>query len=144
MDPFGISKILDSLSSTLGGLFSTPKDKLALQQAIYKSKLDIMALQQQSAERQNSTNKIEASHTSLFVSGWRPFVGWSATILFLSLSVYNSIGVDVLTAYGIHATYANTNEVIAVLMGMLGLDRAFWLGHAPLSTPTKLPKPNIF
>jgi len=28
------------------------------------------------ATQQTDINKIEAAHSSLFVSGWRPFIGW--------------------------------------------------------------------
>lgn len=42
------------------------------QQAEFKE-LDAQIAQIQS---QTDTNKVEASSTSLFVAGWRPFVGW--------------------------------------------------------------------
>lgn len=33
-------------------------------------------LRQHPAELQVEINKIEASHRSIFVAGWRPFIGW--------------------------------------------------------------------
>ena len=43
------------------------KEKLKLQFAEIESKLK---------EKQLDINKAEASHRSVFVAGWRPFIGW--------------------------------------------------------------------
>lgn len=36
----------------------------------------VLSNEHQSAMAQTETNKIEAAHTSVFVAGWRPFIGW--------------------------------------------------------------------
>jgi hypothetical protein len=72
---------------------------------------------------QTDINKEEAKSTSLFVSGWRPFVGWvcgSAFALhFLLLPIANFILVanghkEVVLAF-------DMQTLLTVLMGLLGL-----------------------
>jgi len=38
--------------------------------------LQLSELEQMANQGQISINKIEAAHKSLFVAGWRPFIGW--------------------------------------------------------------------
>lgn len=78
---------------------------------------------QELAKAQLEINKTEAKHQSLFVSGWRPAVGWVAVLGMASnflvipmanfaLAVVNStISVPVL----------DLSEMMPVLLGMLGL-----------------------
>ena len=42
---------------------------------------------------QNEINKVEAQHRSVFVSGWRPFIGWVCGVAL----AYNFIVRDLLT-----------------------------------------------
>jgi hypothetical protein len=41
-----------------------------------KISLQLSQLEQMANQGQISINKIEAAHKSLFVAGWRPFIGW--------------------------------------------------------------------
>ena len=71
---------------------------------------------QELAKGQLEVNKVEASHKSLFVSGWRPAIGW---ICGLSL-LYSTILSPIL---GIWFTVppVDSSLLTTVLMGMLGL-----------------------
>jgi len=42
--------------------------------------LKLKQLEQASRDGQLSINKIEAAHKSIFVAGWRPFIGWTAGV----------------------------------------------------------------
>ncbi len=68
------------------------------------------------AKGQLEVNKIEAAHRSLFVAGWRPFIGWVAGIGLL----YNVLIAPVL---GIWFEMPPVDPAIltSTLMGMLGL-----------------------
>jgi hypothetical protein len=49
---------------------------------------------QELAKGQLEINKAEASHKSIFVAGWRPFIGWTcgvALMLAFCFSTYNNI-----------------------------------------------------
>jgi hypothetical protein len=70
----------------------------------------------ESALAQVEVNKVEAAHKSLFVSGWRPAVGWSCCFAL----VYSTILAPIL---GIWFTVppVDSSLLTTVLMGMLGL-----------------------
>jgi hypothetical protein len=71
---------------------------------------------QELAKGQLEVNKVEAAHKSLFVSGWRPAVGWSCCFAL----VYSTILAPIL---GIWFTIppVDSSLLTTVLMGMLGL-----------------------
>jgi len=72
---------------------------------------------------QLEVNKTEAGHISLYVAGWRPFIGWSCGIAM----AFNYIGVPVIeTVSVINGTPLTINPLdlevmMPVLLGMLGL-----------------------
>ena len=72
---------------------------------------------------QLEVNKTEASHMSLSVAGWRPFIGWSCGIAM----AFNYIGVPVVeTVSVINGTPLTIDPLdlevmMPVLLGMLGL-----------------------
>ncbi len=41
-----------------------------------KFEFELMKAVQDAATQQVETNQIEAAHSSVFVAGWRPFIGW--------------------------------------------------------------------
>ena len=74
---------LGLLSSLLGGKDGALKQVASVIDSIHTSeeeKLDkkilMQRIQQKLAEKQLDVNAKEASHRSVFVSGWRPFIGW--------------------------------------------------------------------
>jgi hypothetical protein len=75
------------------------------------------------SKAQLEVNKVEAAHKSLFVSGWRPFIGWSCgfgmfgnfiTIPFANFAL-------ALLEYDIVIPLVPLETMMPVLMGMLGL-----------------------
>ncbi len=79
---------------------------------------------QELAKGQLEINKAEASHKSIFVAGWRPFIGWTCGIalawhfvlqpLIMFLSVLFGLTLPELPAF-------DMGSLMTVLMGMLGL-----------------------
>lgn len=68
---------------------------------------------------QSEINKMEAQHRSVFVAGWRPFIGW---ICGLALA-YNFIIRDVIAWVSPDAIppAIQMDQLITILLGMLGL-----------------------
>lgn len=72
---------------------------------------------------QMQTNQEEAKSPSVFVSGWRPFIGWVCGMA----CAWNWIGLGVaktiaeLSGYHIGLAPASITEMMPILMGMLGL-----------------------
>ena len=75
---------------------------------------------------QAAINKIEDASSSLFVAGWRPFVGWSCGASYAYTFVIQPFLIFVLTAAQVHMDIAqlpvlDMGELGVVLFGMLGL-----------------------
>ena len=68
------------------------------------------------AKGQLAVNAIEAAHKSLFVSGWRPAVGWCFCLALL----YNTILSPVLSIW-FSVPEVDSSLLTPVLMGMLGM-----------------------
>lgn len=69
-------------------------------------------------EIQTRINEIEAKHRTVFVAGWRPFIGWVCGVAF----AFHYIVMPLLLAYtDIKPVEFDTNSLFTVLMGMLGL-----------------------
>ena len=66
---------------------------------------------------QLEVNKTEAQHKSLFVSGWRPFIGWVCGV---SMG-FNFLAVPLLMSAGFEIASLDLTTMMPVLMGMLGL-----------------------
>ena len=65
---------------------------------------------------QLEVNKVEAAHHSVFVSGWRPCIGWVCALgLFYNVILANIIGIWV------EVPEVDTTLLVPVMMGMLGL-----------------------
>lgn len=111
LDP--ISAGLDLASTVVNKIWpdktEAEKQQLAAAVALVQGQLDI--------------NRAEASNPKLFVSGWRPWIGWVCGMAF----AWNWIGLPVakviLDLYGHHIAIsaADLSEMMPVLLGMLGL-----------------------
>ena len=72
---------------------------------------------------QIDVNKAEAAHKSLFVAGWRPFVGWICACALAYHFILQPILVFAISVYGVSVTLPDfdMNSLMTVLLGMLGL-----------------------
>jgi|TARA_R110000851_G_scaffold70537_2_gene157335 roadblock/LC7 domain-containing protein len=68
------------------------------------------------AKGQLAVNAVEAAHKSLFVAGWRPFVGWISGIGLL----YNVLIAQVLGIW-FEVPEVDPSLLTPILMGMLGM-----------------------
>ena len=95
--------------SALGGL------AIELREAIKGKELDPNAI----LEIQAKINEVEARHRSLFVSAWRPSVGWVCSFAF----AYHFVAFPIIqTIYpDVDFPKLDTEPLFTVLMGMLGL-----------------------
>ena len=72
---------------------------------------------------QLEVNKVEAGHTSMFVAGWRPFVGWTCGIALCYHFVLQPFLVFLCYSFGyqVELPVFNMQTLTTILMGMLGL-----------------------
>jgi hypothetical protein len=126
--------ILASLSSgavggLLGGIGTLAKD---IRQAITgdlpaekqaEIQQKIMEIELQAAQGQMAINMEEAKNESIFVSGWRPFVGWVGGFSLAYAAILEPLMTWCATAYGLKVAFPalDTTITMQVLFGILGL-----------------------
>lgn len=69
-------------------------------------------------------NTVEASSTSLFVSGWRPYIGWGCGTAFLYSALFEPLIRFIATVcFGYAGTYPilDSSITMQVLFGLLGM-----------------------
>lgn len=78
---------------------------------------------QELAKAQLEVNKVEAAHHSLFVSGWRPFVGWTCGLGMFGNFITIPFANFVLALFKVDIVIplVPLETMMPVLMGMLGL-----------------------
>jgi hypothetical protein len=69
MNLFEIGSVIDAVGKVAGDLITTDKERMELE-------LRAKELDQASDLAQIDVNKAEAGHSSIFVAGWRPAIGW--------------------------------------------------------------------
>jgi hypothetical protein len=72
---------------------------------------------------QTEINKVEAAHSSVFVAGWRPFIGWTSGVGLAYVFVLAPFIEFFARMYGYDGPvpHPNTNELMALIMAMLGI-----------------------
>ena len=113
MDLTGIGSVADLASGIINKIWpdktEQEKQQLAAAVMVVQGQLDI--------------NKTEAANPSVFVSGWRPFVGWvcgtACAWNWLGLSLLNAIATALDHPFSMAP--ADITEMWPVLLGMLGL-----------------------
>ena len=76
------------------------------------------------AKGQIEVNKVSAAHKSMFVAGWRPFVGWTCGVALAWHFVGQPLAVFVIATAGVETPPLPVFEMeslLTVLLGMLGL-----------------------
>ena len=82
---------------------------------------------QELAKGQLEVNKAEAGHRSMFVAGWRPFIGWVCGVALAYHFVLHPIivfGLVYFNVSGLHPSDLpafDMDSLMTVLLGMLGL-----------------------
>ena len=101
-----------------GNTAKTPAGNLAweIREAIKGKELDPNEI----IELQTKINEIEAGHRTLFVAGWRPFIGWICGVAL----AYNFVIRDLfiwITKTADAPPALQMEHLMTVLLGMLGL-----------------------
>ena len=121
---------IEAVGNLLDALFTSDKERL-------DKKAVLARIAQQPGLVQAEINKIEAAHKSLFVAGWRPFIGWVCGLALF----YNFVLRDLLV-WGLTLSQADTppppvlhiDVLTTILYALLGLGgmRTFekWQGRA--------------
>lgn len=115
-----INAILPLIGTVLDKVIPDNNAKQKAKQEIEKALIDNAA---QINLTQAETNKIEAAHRSVFVSGWRPFLGWCSGLGFAWVFVVSPVAQWVLALQGITLVLPQlqTDVLMELTLAMLGL-----------------------
>lgn len=118
----GIGDAVGGIANVVDKFVETPDEKRAAEIVMRK-------LQQRPDEFQAEINKIEAAHRSIFVAGWRPFIGWVCGFGLayeFVLRPFIQMGLAYLAAAGyitghIVLPTVDTGELMTLVFALLGL-----------------------
>lgn len=119
MNPLLLGTVFDLGGKIIDRLFPDPEQKAA-------AELELLKLTQagdlQTVLAQLEINAKEAAHPSLFVAGWRPFVGWTCGIGL----VYATVGHNLLAWLAVVQNWplpptVDADLLIYTLGGLLGI-----------------------
>ena len=104
-----ISKVIDDLHTS--------------DEEMLDKKILMQRIQQKLAEKQLDVNAKEAGHRSIFVSGWRPFIGWCGGFA-LAFEFILSPGIEWYSKFAglnLTAPEIQTGPLLAIVTSMLGV-----------------------
>lgn len=105
-----IGGIVGGIADIAGKFIKDPNKVMEFQ-------LEVEKLAHQESHDQIEVNKTEAASGSVFVAGWRPFVGWSCGCAF----IYSTMVYPTLQYFGGEGPHLDDSMVQTVLLGMLGI-----------------------
>jgi hypothetical protein len=117
MNFLGIGSVIDSVGKIAGDLVTTEKEKRELD--LREKELD-----QKTDLAQIEVNKVEAASSSVFVAGWRPFIGWVCGLGFVYQYILRPMLPWALSIAGVDdvpALPALDGSLMELTLGMLGL-----------------------
>ena len=111
--------IASGLFGLIDKLFTSDDERTA-------AKLKVLELEKSGELAQIAVNAQEARHDSIFVAGWRPFIGWVCGLAFIWAFLLYPILSFFVVAIGLPVDLTLVPELdlasmMPVLMGMLGL-----------------------
>jgi hypothetical protein len=129
MDLIGIGSIIEGVGKVADSLITTDKERLEMALEDRKLDLEQARIDQATDLAQVDVNKIEAENPNLFVSGWRPAVGWVGVLgLAYQFIGYPLMqwgwsflqGVDIIPKGLTPPPDLQTDQLMVLLSGLLG------------------------
>ncbi len=104
-----ISKPIDAIGNALDKVFTSDEERKKLDNVLPKLQIEL--------------NKIEAGHRSLFVAGWRPFIGWSCGVGLCYAWFLRPLIRDVGFMFGFDLSFVDfdTDNMMQLVIALLGL-----------------------
>ena len=120
--------LMDFKLGDVGGIFTSIReaitgDKISDPVEMAKVDLQLQQLEQATRDGQIAINKIEAQHKSLFVAGWRPFIGWVCGVAIAYAFIGQPVIVWGVALYGLDivAPVIESGVLFELVLAMLGM-----------------------
>lgn len=111
-----IGEMANGVAAAIDRFVETPEEKAAAQ-------LLLMKTQQEPDKWQAEINKIEAGHRTIFVAGWRPFIGWVCGVGIAWHFILRHVA-DMFIQLGgktVDLPVIESGELISLALAMLGM-----------------------
>lgn len=114
----GVAQPIEAVGNVLDKLFTSDGEKLDKEAILTR-------LAQQPNLAQIELNKIEAQHRTIFVAGWRPFIGWVCGVALAYVFILRDLLAWGLTMYQVGDVVPPPTlaieDLMTVLLALLGL-----------------------
>ena len=119
----GLAATVEAVGKTVGQFVTTDKERQAGELELYRAHTERSRVEQAEHLAQVAVNQQEAQHRSVFVAGWRPFVGWTcAVMLVLHVGILPLAEfVLAIVAPEIELPVFDITTMIVILGGLLGI-----------------------
>ena len=77
MNPLLVGGLVEAVGKIADDLFTSDKERLDAQIEMQRLGIEMQKIDAGLAQGQIDVNRAEAGHSSTFVAGWRPAVGWT-------------------------------------------------------------------
>jgi hypothetical protein len=105
------AKPIEAIGGVFDSLFTSDEERMQAQAVLEK-------LRQHPGELQAAINQVEAQHRTIFVAGWRPFLGWVGGIGLAFTFLINPI---IQWISGDPGPSLPTDVIMELVLGLLGL-----------------------
>lgn len=98
-------------------------DKNEAAKAEVEFRAAVLAADTRLAEAQIEVNQVEAANTNVFVSGWRPFIGWTCglALFYHYITLPFLMFICAMLKYDIVLPKFDMDSLLTLLFGLLGL-----------------------
>lgn len=124
MNFLGLGGVIEAVGKVADSLITTDKERLEMEIEQRKLDLEEKRLDQALNLAQIDVNAEEARNSNLFVSGWRPFIGWGCGAAFLYIGIVEPVArfaAKVMFDYTGEFPEIDPTITMQVLFGLLGL-----------------------
>lgn len=120
----GLDKLFDSVTEVAKQVLPDPKARMDFELKVHEIRdREIQRLHEQ-LQGQIEVNKIEAGHASLFVAGWRPFIGWvggtAVAYSFIVAPLFEFVARSIFDWKG-NMPMLDTAPLITLILALLGI-----------------------
>ena len=115
--------LLSGLTPIVNKVLDLIPDPNAKARAEAEMQAELLKYAAEQSAQQSEVNKAEAANANVFVSGWRPAIGWTCALAFMFMYVVAPLATWVAAFFNhlVPIPQFDTNALMSLTTGMLGL-----------------------
>lgn len=116
--------LLPTITPIIDKLVGLIPDHNARAKAKEEFELELQRAVTRASEMQVEVNKIEAAHSSVFVAGWRPFIGWTCGLAIMWVFIGQPVSIWIVQVFGLpveNLPDVKADYLFELVLAMLGM-----------------------